>query len=217
MTHPVSSPKLPRPQATSQHGFTLVELLVAIAISAMFVTLTWSSIQGAIRFFEANLWQVQLERDLNRVSTLLDAEAEDACVFGTTAAPAACAAAAPVCAAATNQLRMRVTLLDANSVPTGADAVILYTRNTATNELLRSGPQILANGRLDPANTAANDQLVMRGVTGFALTPNNDCDTATVAITATPVAPNTFTAAQGFGNPVTRTISLRTGSRPYVD
>jgi hypothetical protein len=29
-------------------------------------------------------------------------------------------------------------------------------------------------------------------------------------------APNTFTAAQGFGNPVTRTISLRTGSRPYV-
>jgi hypothetical protein len=92
-----------------------------------------------------------------------------------------------------------------------------YTRKTATNELRRSGPQILAHGRLDPANTAANDQLVMRGVTGFALTPNNDCDTATVAITATPVAPNTFTAAQGFGNPVTRTISLRTGSRPYVD
>ena len=217
MTHPVSSPKLPRPQATSQHGFTLVELLVAIAISAMFVTLTWSSIQGAIRFFEANLWQVQLERDLNRVSTLLDAEAEDACVFGTTAAPVACAAAAPVCAAAANQLHMRVTLFDANSVPTGADAVILYTRNAATNELRRSGPQILANGRLDPANTAANDQLVMRGVTGFAVTPNNDCDTATVTITATPVAPNTFTTTQGFGNPVTRTIGLRTGSRPYVD
>ena len=57
----------------------------------------------------------------------------------------------------------------------------------------------------------------MRGVTGFAVTPNNDCDTATVTITATPVAPNTFTTTQGFGNPVTRTIGLRTGSRPYVD
>lgn len=217
MTHPVSSPKRPRPQATTQHGVTLVELLVALVISGLFLPLIWSGIHGAIRFFEATLWQVQLERDLNRVSTLLDAEAEDACMFGTNAPPPACAAAAPVCAAAANQLRMRVTLLDANFVPTGADAVILYTRNTATNELLRSGPQILANGQLSPANTASNDQLVMRGVTGFAVTPNNDCDTATVVITAVPVAPNTSTAAQGFGNPVTRTIGLRTGSKSYVD
>lgn len=60
-------------------------------------------------------------------------------------------------------------MLDANSVPTGADAVITYAR--VGNELQRSGPQILANGRLDPTNTAPNNQLVMRGVTAFTATP----------------------------------------------
>lgn len=219
MKHPLLPP--PRAdrnrQRQRQPGITLVELLVALAISGLFIPLIWQSIQGAIQFFEATLWQVQLERDLNRLTTLLDAEAEDACLFSTTAAPGACAAAAPVCAAGANPLRMRVTLLDANSVPTGADAVITYTHNAVTKELLRTGPTIFNTGRLDPANSTANNQLVMRGVTGFTVTPNNDCNTAAVVITAQPVASNTFRAAQGFGNPVTRTLGLSTGSRPYVD
>jgi hypothetical protein len=195
-----------------------VELLVALLISALFVPLIWTTIRGAIQFFEATIWQVQLERDIDRLTTLLDAEAEDACLFSTTAAPGACAAATPACAAADNQLRMRVTLLNANTaVPTGADAVITYTRNAATNELRRTGPRILANGRLDPANTVVNDQLVMRGVTGFRVNTNNDCNTANIVVTVTPVAPNVFTANQGFGTAVTRTFGLRTGSRPFVD
>ncbi len=45
----------------------------------------------------------------------------------------------------------------------------------------------------------------MRGVTSFR-TPNDDCNTATVEISVEPVAPNTFTATQGFGNAVTRTL-----------
>jgi len=218
MTRRIPSAKPRRHQGSASAGVTLVELLVALAISALFVPLIWSSIRGSIQFFEATLWQVQLERDLNRVSTLLDAEATDACLFSTTTAPANCASAtAPVCTAAANDLRMRVTLLDINSVSTGADAVIRYTRNTATNELLRSGPTILNNGRLDPSNTPATNQLVMRGVTGFTVTPSNDCNTATVVITARPISPNTFTATQGFGTPVTRTLGLRTGSRPFID
>jgi len=210
---PIPPPRRPRSEA----GVTLVELLVALLISALFVPLIWTTIRGAIQFFEATIWQVQLERDLDRLTTLLDAEAEDACLFSTTAAPGACAAATPACDAAANQLRMRVTLLDANNTPTGADAVITYTRNTANNELNRTGPTILANGRLDAANTQSTNQLVMRGVTAFAVTPNNDCNTANIQITAQPVAPNVFTANQGFGNAVIRRFGLRTGSRPFVD
>lgn len=203
-----------RLRRSSGAGITLVELLVALAISGIILPLIWTTIQGAIRLFEANIWQVQLERDLNRLATLLNHEAEDACLFSTTAAPGDCAAPTPVCAAAANQLRMRVTLLNANNVPAGT-AVITYTRDN-NNELRRTGPTILANGRLDPTNTAANNQLVMRGVTAFTVTPNDDCNTATIQATAQPVASSTF-AAPGFGPPVSRTIGLRSGSRPFVD
>lgn len=205
-------PRRPRGEA----GVTLVELLVALLISSVVLPLIWISIRGAIQFTEATIWQVQLQRDLDRLTTLLDAEAEDACLFGTTAAPGACAAATPACATANNQLRMRVTLLDANNAPAGT-GVITYTRNTANNQLLRTGARILRNGRLDPTNTQSTDQLVMRGVTAFAVTPNDDCDTVTIQLTVRPVAPNTFTAAQGFGDDVDRTLQLRTGSRPFVD
>ncbi|MEO1002658.1 MAG: prepilin-type N-terminal cleavage/methylation domain-containing protein [Cyanobacteria bacterium J06638_7] len=207
---------LPRRPPPSRAGFTLIELLVGLLISALFVPLIWTSIRGAIQFFEATIWQVQLERDLDRLTTVLDSDAQDACLFGTAAAPGACAAAAPTCVAGPNNLRMRVTLVNANNVPTGANAVVTYVRN-ANNELLRSGPTILASGRLDPANTAANNQLVMRGVTLFQVTPNTDCNTATIAISVQPVAPNVFTAAQTFGTAVDRTIGLRTGSRSFVD
>ena len=70
---------------------------------------------------------------------------------------------------------------------------------------------------------ASGQSLDAETATGYVLTitasesDGAGTDTATVTITATPVAPNTFTTTQGFGNPVTRTIGLRTGSRPYVD
>jgi hypothetical protein len=191
-----------------------VELLVAVLIAGLVSPLIWNAIQGSIRFSEATVWQVQLQRDLERLTTLLDNEASEACLFGTTADPSACAAAAPVCAAAADQLRMRVTLLDANSVPTGADAVITYTR--VGTELLRTGPLILANGRLDPTNTPSANQLVMRGVTAFTATPQNDCSSVNLQVTVQSGVGAAFAGT----NPVTvgpRTIGLRAGSRPFVD
>jgi hypothetical protein len=191
-----------------------VELLVALLIAGLATPLMWNAIQGSIRFSEATSWEVQLQRDLDRLTTLLDHEAAEACLFGTTADPPACAAAAPACAPAAGQLRMRIRLLDANSVPTGANAVITYTR--VGNELLRTGPLIHANGQLDPANTASTDQLVMRGVTAFTATPQNDCGTVTLEVTVQSQAATAFAGS----NPVTlgpRTIGLRAGSRAYLD
>jgi hypothetical protein len=189
-------------------------MLVALLISALVAPLIWITIQSSIRYSEVTIWQAQLQRDLDRLTTLLDNEASEACLFGTTANPAACAAATPSCDAASNQLRMRVTLLDSNSVPTGADAVITYAR--VGNELQRTGPLILANGRLDPTNTASNNQLVMRGVTAFTATPQNDCSRVTLQVTVQSQAATTFAGS----NPVTvgpRVIGLRAGSRPYLD
>lgn len=203
--------QLPRPGADA--GLTLMELLVSLLISGLLVPLIWTTIHGSIQFFEATTWQAQLQRDLDRLTALLDGEAEDACLFGTNAGPGDCSEPTPNCSAADNQLRMRVTLFDANNVPTGQDAVITYSRDD-NNDLRRTGPTILTNGRLDPTNTVASDQLVMRGVKAFNVTPNEDCSTATIEITVKPLTPSTFTDTQGFCNPVTRTIGLRTGSRP---
>lgn len=212
---PIPLPRLPRSDA----GVTLVELLVALLISGLFVPLIWISIRGAIQFFEATIWQVQLERDLDRLTALIDAEAEDACRLGTDADPAPCIPPATELACDTdteNQLSMRVTLLDANNAPAGT-GVITYTRNDNNDELLRTGPLILNTGRLDPTNTQSTGQLVMRGVTGFDVDLADDCNTAIIVVTVQPVAPNVFTAGVGTGNDVTRTFGLRTGSRPFVD
>lgn len=196
-------------RARSAAGATLVELLVGMAISALFVPLVWATIRGAIQFYEATVWQVQLGRDLDRLATLLNAEAEEACLFGTTAAPDDCGAPDP-CPAAAGQLQLGTRLLDASDNPT-APAVIIYA--LSNGELRRSGPRILANGRLDPDDTAA-DQLVMRRVTGFTVTPSDDCNTVSIEVTVEPPAPNVFMAASGAGNPVSRRLGLRTGSRP---
>jgi hypothetical protein len=212
---PIPPPRRPRSEA----GVTLVELLVALLISGLFVPLIWVSIRGAIQFFEATIWQVQLERDLDRLTTLLDAEAFDACLFSTTANPAAnCVpTAAQACnTAQANQLRFRATLLDGDNAPAGTRVVRYFRTGT---DLFRNGPAVLPNGQLDPnaANNQTN-QLVMRGVTGFAVTPGNDCTTATIVVRVRPVAPNTFTATQGFGIEIPpRNLGLRTGSRPFVD
>lgn len=203
----------PHPSAA---GVTLVELLVALLISGLFVPLIWNSIRGSIQFFEATIWQVQLQRDLDRLTTLLNVEAGEACLFSTTVDPAAncIPAAGQACVTAqANELRMRVTLLNADNTPAGTRVVRYFLQ---AGDLRRDGPTVLATGRLDP-NANTNNQLVVRGVTAFAVTPNNDCTTANLQVTVQPVAPNTFTAAQGFGNPVTRAIGLRTGSRPFVD
>ncbi len=212
------SPPVPSPPS-SESGVTLVELLVALVISGLFVPLIWTTIRGSIQFFEATVWQVQLERDLDRLTTLITSEANDACQLGTNAAslPADCVPAADFTCdtAQRNQLRMRVTLLDANNAPAGT-RVIRYFRPGGGTNLERNGPAVLANGQLDPNNNN-NRQLLMRGVTTFRTTLNDDCTSATVQLTVAPVAPNTFTPTQGLGNPVTRTIGLRTGSRPFVD
>ncbi len=203
------------PRLRGSAGLTLVELMVGLLIGSLFVPLVWTTIRGSIQFFEASIWQGRLERDLDRLTALLSSEAQEACLFGTDAAPSDCAAGNPICAATAtpNQLRMLVTLLNTTGA-SPANAVITYTRDT-NNELRRTGPTILADGRLDP-DTTPSDQLVMRGVTAFTVTPNDDCNTATIEVTARPVAPSAFAETQGFGNPVTRTIGLRTGSRPFA-
>ncbi|MEB3349200.1 MAG: prepilin-type N-terminal cleavage/methylation domain-containing protein [Cyanobacteriota bacterium] len=83
----------PRPHRPTSGGFTLVEMLVALLISALVAPLIWITIQSSIRYSEVTIWQAQLQRDLDRLTTLLDNEASEACLFGTTANPAACAAA----------------------------------------------------------------------------------------------------------------------------
>lgn len=201
------------PRLRGSAGLTLVELMVGLLIGTLFVPLVWSTIRGSIQFFEASIWQGRLERDLDRLTALLSSETQEACLLGTDAAPSDCADGNPICAATPNQLRILVTLLDTNGT-SPANAVITYTRDN-NNVLLRTGPTILADGRLDP-DTTPSDQLVMRGVTAFTVTPNDDCNTATIEVTARPVAPSTFAETQGFGNPVTRTIGLRTGSRRFA-
>jgi len=190
---------------------------VALLISTLIAPLIWNAIQGAIRFSEATIWQVQLQRDLDRLTTLLDNDAADACLFGTTAVSNSCDVDIPTCAAASDQLRMRVTLLDSNDRPTGADAVIIYRRDATTNELRRTGPLILPNGQLDSSNLTSVDQLVMRGVSVFAVSADNSCNTATIQLTVLPVAASTFQAEQGLSSPLNRSLGLRTGSRQFVN
>ncbi len=150
---PLLSPAPPAPAA----GVTLVELLVALVISGLFVPLIWTTIRGSIQFLEATIWQTQLERDLDRLTTLISSEANDACQLGTNAAslPATATAADPTCdTAQRNQLRMRVTLLDANNAPAGT-RVVRYFGPAQVNQPRAKWPR---HSRQRPARSKQQQQ-----------------------------------------------------------
>lgn len=211
MRHPWRSRIRPRP---AEAGVTLVELLVGLVISSLFVPLLWNVVRSTIVFSESTVWQVQLQRDLDRLTTLLNIEAEEACLFGTTGDPAAGCfpTASASCSTATqNELRLRVPLLNASGAPAGS-AVIRYFR-TGT-DLLRTGPAVLASGRLNPSVTSSN-QLVMRGVNGFTVTPASGCTRANLALTVTSVAGTSIPSTAVTLGP--RDLSLQAGVQPFID
>ncbi|WP_191964798.1 type II secretion system protein J [Synechococcus sp. RSCCF101] len=199
-------------QRARQGAFTLAELLVSLGLTGLVAIAAFSLLRGELRLSEATIWDVHFQRDLNRLNSLMELEASEACMFGTTSNPASCAPTGAATCATTvaNQLRMLVPMLDtSNDPPTDELQTIRFHLDTNNDRLLRDGPAILPSGALDiDTRNNLNNLLVMSNVTGFAVTNDADCRTVNVDVTMSPI-----------GSTATRTQSmvLRTGVSQFVD
>ncbi|MCT0207752.1 prepilin-type N-terminal cleavage/methylation domain-containing protein [Synechococcus sp. CS-1332] len=186
----------------SARGFTMVELLIGITLGGIAVAAAASVMVSHMNSTNATMWAVQLQRDLSKFNFLVNSEANEACRLqsgtppandtvctpGTVAVPVSCAT---VTGPATN-FNLLVPMDVANNDP--EERVITYSFNAGTGQVLRSGPRILSNGRLDA--TVANNQtgsVVLDGVTAFTPTVSNDCRSATIVLTlSVPTTTATF-------------------------
>ncbi len=169
-------------------GFTIVELLVGSVLSVIALTAVASVAIGHIRSTDRTLWSIQLRRDLSRLSTLLTAEANEACVFRSGQAPTTCTppstTTTPGCTGVLGtDLQMGIRVINAG-VPVTPLPVVRYYLGTggAAGQLRRVGPPILATGRLNTA-LANVDSLVLDGVTTFSPTVEDDCRSARLSVT----------------------------------
>lgn len=178
-----------------EQGFTLVELLVGLLISGVVFVAATDLLLNHIRTSESTIWGINLERSLSKLTNLMAAEASEACALGTTANPSICTPAAACPTTSSTEVRMMVPVLTAGNI---TNEWIRYFRNASTNQLLRDGPRILPSGALDIVSADQVNVLVMERVTDFAVTPGDDCRSATLQVTANSANAN-YTRTQVIG------------------
>ena len=200
----------------SARGFTMVELLIGITLGGIAVAAAATVVVSHMNATNATIWAVQLQRDLSKFNFLVNSEANEACRLqsgtppandttctpGTVAAPVSCAT---VTGPVTN-FNLLVPLDVANNDP--VERVITYRFDAGTGRVLRDGPRILTNGRLDA--TVANNQtgsVVLDGVTTFTPTVTADCRSATILVTLT--VPTTAST-------LTQTIRVAAGAEQFI-
>lgn len=169
-------------------GFTLIELMVALVVSATVITFAARLATTYMRTTNTATWVAQVQHDISRFSRLLKTEVNEAClvqVDGTspsTSATAPCTPPAACTPTAGTTLFLLVPVTEENGSVTYR--VISYSRNGS--ELRRTGPPIAANGSLDTTQSDVSNVVVMdnlvNGSGGFSPSVDSSCTTATMSV-----------------------------------
>lgn len=181
-------------------------MLGAVVLAAAASTLV-SQIRLSRTYYSAG----QVQQDLNRLQRFLAAETAEACVFQVgTVDPANCRAACTTTGA--NELRLYVPLTPSpNADPTTVANRRIISYRLSGDRLLRTGPRILGNGRLDPTNTQT-DAVVLDGVDTFTPTVSADCTNADVLVRLR--VPDTNQTVPPAGDPA-EVFTLRAGVQAF--
>ena len=168
-------------------GFTLVELMVALVVSATVISLAARLATDYMRSTNTATWVAQVQHDVSRFSRLLKIEVNEAClvqVDGTSPTSAtACTPPAAACSTtAGTTLYLLLPVTQGNGSVT--NKVISYSRNGS--ELRRTGPPIAADGSLDTPQSDVSNVVVMdnlvNGSGGFVPSVDSSCTTATMGV-----------------------------------
>lgn len=170
-------------------GFTLVELLIGLVLGGITLGMATIMVISYIRSTDKAIWSGQMEQDYGRISRLMKAEINEACLVQVSASPSTTAtlpatpctpaSATPCTTTSGTTLFLLVPVTLTNG--TVSYRVISYARSN--DQLLRTGPPITATGALgttaDVANVVLIDNLTNASA-GFAPTVSNDCTSATI-------------------------------------
>jgi len=171
----------------SDQAFSLVELLVAVAVSATVISMAAILAINYMKTSNTAKWVAQTQQDVSRLSRFLKTEVNEACLVQVDSAPSTstaspCSPTGTACSTAagtTLYLLVPVTLADGSVTY----RVISYSRNGS--DLRRDGPLIAADGTLDTTKDESNvvvmDNLV-NGSGGFIPSVDSSCTTATLDV-----------------------------------
>jgi prepilin-type N-terminal cleavage/methylation domain-containing protein len=172
----------------SDQAFSLVELLVAVAVSATVISMAAILAINYMKTSNTAKWVAQTQQDVSRLSRLLKTEVNEACLVQVDSAPSTstaspCSPTGTACSTATGTtlyLLVPVTLADGSVTY----RVISYSRNGS--DLRRDGPRISADGTLDTSQSDVSNVVVMdnlvNGSGGFIPSVDSSCTTATLDV-----------------------------------
>jgi prepilin-type N-terminal cleavage/methylation domain-containing protein len=172
----------------SDQAFSLVELLVAVAVSATVISMAANLAINYMNTSNKAKWVAQTQQDVSRLSRFLKTEVNEACLVQVDSAPSTstaspCSPTGTACSTATGTtlyLLVPVTLADGSVTY----RVISYSRNGS--DLRRDGPRISADGTLDTSQSDVSNVVVMdnlvNGSGGFIPSVDSSCTTATLDV-----------------------------------
>jgi prepilin-type N-terminal cleavage/methylation domain-containing protein len=172
----------------SDQAFSLVELLVAVAVSATVISMAANLAINYMNTSNKAKWVAQTQQDVSRLSRLLKTEVNEACLVQVDSKPSTsttspCSPTGTACSKAagtTLYLLVPVTLADGSVTY----RVISYSRNGS--DLRRDGPRISADGTLDTSQSDVSNVVVMdnlvNGSGGFIPSVDSSCTTATLDV-----------------------------------
>jgi len=172
----------------SDQAFSLVELLVAVGVSATVISMAANLAINYMNTSNKAKWVAQTQQDVTRLSRLLKTEVNEACLVQVDSAPSTsttspCSPTGTACSKAagtTLYLLVPVTLADGSVTY----RVISYSRNGS--DLRRDGPRISADGTLDTSQSDVSNVVVMdnlvNGSGGFIPSVDSSCTTATLDV-----------------------------------
>ena len=175
-------------QPGSNQAFSLVELLVAVAVSATVISMAANLAINYMNTSNKAKWVAQTQQDVSRLSRLLKTEINEACLVQVDSKPSTsttspCSPTGTACSTAagtTLYLLVPVTLADGSVTY----RVISYSRNGS--DLRRDGPRISADGTLDTSQSDVSNVVVMdnlvNGSGGFIPSVDSSCTTATLNV-----------------------------------
>jgi prepilin-type N-terminal cleavage/methylation domain-containing protein len=172
----------------SDQAFSLVELLVAVAVSATVISMAAILAINYMKTSNTAKWVAQTQQDVSRLSRLLKTEVNEACLVQVDSAPSTSTASpcSPTGTACSTTAGTKLYLLVPVTLVNGSVTyrVISYSRNGS--DLRRDGPRISADGTLDTSQSDVSNVVVMdnlvNGSGGFIPSVDSSCTTATLDV-----------------------------------